>query len=33
MAIKSKGALKEGFNTDFQNESTYDAETLRNTLS
>lgn len=32
MAIKSKGALKEGFNTDFQNESTYDAETLRNAL-
>jgi len=32
MAIKSKGILKEGFNTDFANGSAYDAETLRNTL-
>ena len=32
MAIKSKGTLKEGFNTDFANGSAYDAETLRNTL-
>jgi len=32
MAIKSKGILKEGFNTDFANGSAYNAETLRNTL-
>ena len=32
MAIKSKGTLKEGFNTDFANGSAYNAETLRNTL-
>ena len=32
MAIKSKGILKEDFNTDFANGSAYNAETLRNTL-
>ena len=32
MSIRSKGNLKEGFNTDFANGSAYNAETLRNTL-
>lgn len=32
MPVESKGALKEGFNTAFPNESTYDAETLRTEL-
>ena len=32
MSIRSKGNLKEGFNTDFANGSAYNAETLRNAL-